>query len=227
MGPFGPVIIYCAIVALLVVIIIFWIRRENAKEPERKKEHELANPRSSDLKSTLTMLYGFDETTKLIPDDAFFQKKGVYISSSSRNLSDFNSFIFAWDSSFNKFAVFKVLGSIKKFMSTTPEVYEKSQLLDYSLYKNGSMIPNGSAGSVILGGLVFGTVGAIAEAAKASTSTEMCSDLTIEIVLKNSSKPRLALPLLDRPTSTASSDYREKAEMAQEILAVLKNIKES
>lgn len=209
-----------------VIFVIGAIVNSSSKRSDKKQEENIAASDAglSSMKSQLANC-GFSGIVRQIPDEAFFRKQAntTVIAGFAPIFKNYSSFIFAWDSSYSKFAVMEV----GDYSFHQPMVYEKSQLLDYSLYKNGSMVPRGSSGSVLLGALVFGTAGAIAGAADAASSTELCTDLTIEIILKNTYKPRVSLRLLNHPESTISSDYREKAEMAQEILAVLKNIKES
>lgn len=213
MEAFVPFFLY--LVAVIIGVAIFVMKVKNDGD---KYERKLANYNSdlSSLNSSLSR-YGFNNA-KLIPNETFFKKKaGERI---GYEIWYHISFIFIWDSTYTRFGVYDTKNKSIK-------VYQKKDLLDYSLFKNGTMVPRGNTASVILGGAVFGAVGALAGAAKAASSTEMCTDLTIEIILRNCSEPRVSLPLLNGYSSPTSLDYRNRAQMALDILAVLKNIKEA
>lgn len=229
MGDTGWMIVILLFVVGFFGWLIWWMcpwRKATKKETEyMEKQAETNALMEKEFDSSLSRLKGCFikegiKDLRMIPSESEIRSKGKKFGIGPRKIENASRFVFAYNGSYTKFGVINTTTMI-------PFVFEKSQLLDYSLYKNGTMVPRGNTGSVIMGGLAFGVVGALAGAAKAASSEEICTDLTIEIILANSYKPRLSLPLLESSTSPSSSEYREKVEMAQDILAVLKNIKES
>ena len=95
-----------------------------------------------------------------------------------------------------------------------------NQMVSYELCKDGSAIISGNANSALVGGLLFGTVGAVAGAAGSSKDVnKYCSEMYISIVDMNARRYRLFL--ITEPVLESSVDYKVAIERAREMLSIL------
>ena len=105
-------------------------------------------------------------------------------------------------------------------------VLSYKQLISYDLCKDGSSVITGDASGAIVGGLLFGTVGAIAGAAGSSKSVNnYCSDMYISIV--DNTANRYKIPLIKEPVLESSLDYKVAIERAREMISILSVIDNS
>lgn len=108
----------------------------------------------------------------------------------------------------------------------TPESYTLflyDQIVDYELLENGQSIASGGVGRAIVGGALFGGVGAIVGASTRSYQG-VCEELRIKITVKEYEKPAFYLPLIQMETKKSTFMYKERMEMAQNILSKLQLI---
>ena len=88
-------------------------------------------------------------------------------------------------------------------------------MVSYELCKDGSAIISGNANSALVGGLLFGTVGAVAGAAGSSKDVnKYCSEMYISIVDMNARRYRLFL--ITEPVLESSVDYKVAIEQKNE-----------
>lgn len=105
---------------------------------------------------------------------------------------------------------------------STVKIYNFSDIYDYSIIENGNSILQGRSGSVIVGGLLFGGIGALAGAARERKNQSTCSNLRIKIFLNNQSS--IIINLITREVKTNSSDYEFAIKKAEEFESFLKYI---
>lgn len=128
-----------------------------------------------------------------------------------------NTACLALDSSNNRFLIKDISGY---------RILNYNQLVSYELCKDGSSIISGDASGAIMGGLLFGTVGAIAGAAGSSkTVNSYCSDMYISVV--DDSAHRYKLPLITETVFESSQDYKVAIERAREMISILSVIDRS
>lgn len=104
--------------------------------------------------------------------------------------------------------------------STGHKILKFNQLVSYELCKDGSSIVSGDASGAIVGGLLFGTVGAVAGAAGSSKNVNpYCSEMYISVV--DDSAHRYKLPLISETVFESSQEYKVAIERAREMLSIL------
>ena len=106
------------------------------------------------------------------------------------------------------------------------KILNYNQLVSYELCKDGNSAIAGDASGAIVGGLLFGTVGAIAGAAGSTKSVnQYCSEMYISVV--DDSANRFKLPLISESVLESSQDYKIAIERAREMLSILNVIDSS
>lgn len=104
------------------------------------------------------------------------------------------------------------------------KVVNFNDIIDFEISEDGNTVYKGRSGSALVGGLAFGVVGAIASAAGSKKQEEVCTSLSVEIILNNLQMPRFTIPLITKSTNKGSSIYSSAVSTANEIIATLKYI---
>lgn len=110
----------------------------------------------------------------------------------------------------------------KKFLIKTDSnwsIMPYSQLVSYELHKDGQSTLSSNAGNAIVGGLLFGTVGAIAGASGPKTVDKYCSQLSISIV--DAAAQRYVIPLIVEKVYEGSPQYQSAIECARDMISIL------
>ena len=110
----------------------------------------------------------------------------------------------------------------------SPIVYAFSDIIGYELIEDGNSIVKGTIGRALIGGALFGGVGAIVGSntgKKKSKAT--CTKLQIKITLNNMAFPNVFISLISTETSKASALYQSAFRTAQDILSILQIICEN
>lgn len=102
--------------------------------------------------------------------------------------------------------------------------FSYEDLLDFELFKNDESIIQGRAGSAIVGGLLFGTVGMVAGALGSRRIDSYCNSMRINIIVNNLENPNITITLINDEVDKNSYEYDDLVENAQEFIAVLKYI---
>lgn len=126
-------------------------------------------------------------------------------------------FIFAADEKNKKCCVFT------RNMNA-PMAFNYLDIIEYEIYENGSSVMKGSAGSAIIGGLVFGVVGAVVGASRSKIINEMCDTLQVRISINNLQTPEAIIDINQYKVSKGSEDYKNYVDKAKEIIATLNYI---
>lgn len=108
----------------------------------------------------------------------------------------------------------------------TPIVYSFSDLISYEVIEDGQEIVSSNAGNAAVGGILFGTVGAVVGAAGKREVTKTCNDLHIEITVNNIDSPLHILHIISGEEIQRDSDeYKHKISLARSILSLLAFVK--
>lgn len=111
--------------------------------------------------------------------------------------------------------------AVVKNKKTPPKIYNFNDILGYEILENGGSILKGHAGSAVVGGLLFGAVGAIAGASRKKKEISTCKSLTLSITINDSAFPRLILPFISSEVKTDSLLYKSAIETAKTISSQL------
>lgn len=124
--------------------------------------------------------------------DEELKKLGVTIGKSSPTLKAYNDYAFVTDDRNEYVAIVK---------PSAIQVLRYSDIVSIAYEENGSNVYNKSLGGAVVGGLLFGGVGAIVggNTAKAKQNKEVNS-MSIKILLKSTSNPTITLNIYSGPT---------------------------
>lgn len=107
------------------------------------------------------------------------------------------------------------IGAIKPKPSNV--IYSINDIEEYELEENGESIIKGSLTRTALGGVAFGTIGAIIGNASSKKIQEMCNKLIIKIIIKNQYYP-IRINLITKEIKKNSFTYRSMMVNAEKIL---------
>lgn len=126
---------------------------------------------------------------------------------------------------------------------SSPKMYSYSDLIEFEVYEDGDSIAKGTTkgktkgkgGHALVGGLLFGPVGAIVGASgkrktKEVTKTitqEYCKILQVRIKVNDIAKPEIIIPLIEFQTKKDSFTYNSRFNTAKELAANLAFIQEN
>ena len=97
-----------------------------------------------------------------------------------------------------------------------------SDLLNYDLLEDDSIVTSGGVGQALVGGALFGGAGAIAGGITGKrVQKKKVESLIIKVTLNNFSCPCLMIPLITKSTKTNSKEYMTAFNLAHQILSAL------
>ena len=103
-----------------------------------------------------------------------------------------------------------------------PDLYRYNQIVDFELLQDGESITKGGLGSAVVGGLLFGGVGAIVGGITGGKKTKsICKSLQIKITFRDSVRATEYLSFLASATKTSSFIYKNAYKSAQDTLSAL------
>lgn len=109
----------------------------------------------------------------------------------------------------------------KSFMGTA-RIYDYSNLLEYEILEDGDSITKGGLGRAVVGGLLFGGVGAIVGGVTGGKSTKrLVKKLQVKMVFNNEANPVEYINLLTTDTKSDSFVYKGMRKYAEDIVAEL------
>ena len=192
-GETGIIIIL--VIAIVAGIVVAFVNKSNREQAASNAAQIAESQQASRRKSMENMM------TRAKSEGFVFSKSVVNMQ---------NTCCLALDSANQKFLV-KVDSAWK--------ILPFGQLVSYELCRDGSSIVSGNAGGALVGGLLFGAVGAVAGAAGPRNVDKYCSELYISIVDKAAQRYRI--PLVTERISENSADYRVAIERARDMLSIL------
>ena len=129
-----------------------------------------------------------------------------------------------FDDTNKKFAILEtnLSGKLKDM-----QIYDYSSIVEYELLEDGNSIEKGGVGRAIVGGALFGGVGAIVGGMTNHKHKATCSKLQIKITLNNISNPVVYVNFIETETKKDGIIYKSVFPMAQEALSILSVITKS
>ena len=112
-----------------------------------------------------------------------------------------------------------------KTLLTKARIYDYSELLGYEILEDGNTITKGGLGSAVVGGALFGGIGAVVGGLTGGKkSKEVVKSLKVKIVLDNKVVPAEYIELLKTEFKKDGFVYRAAKQEAEDIIAILTSI---
>lgn len=113
----------------------------------------------------------------------------------------------------------KLVGGNKQRVGNK-EWFDYSDLLSYELLEDDSLVTSGGIGQALIGGALFGGVGAIAGGITANRAQKKkIESLYIKVTVNNFSSPCIMIPLITKSTKINSKEYETAFNLAHQILS--------
>ncbi len=113
------------------------------------------------------------------------------------------------------------------FDKENPDIFPFSTLIDFELIEDGVSITKGGLGGAVVGGIVFGTVGAIVGSELGKKQKDVVNKMSVVINLRDEWVPRIEIPLITTETKKGGFVYKNNKEFAQQIVSLLTVIADS
>lgn len=156
-------------------------------------------------------------TRNLIPSQTAIQRPTKADFSPTRKIGVY----FAIDENARLWTIGK--GIIPTFNNSTPYSYD--DIIDFELIEDGSSIVKGGVGRAIVGGALFGGVGAIVGGATGKKKAKQtCTNLSIKITVNNMANPVEYIKIIATETPKSGFVYKSSYQVAQEIISLLQLI---
>lgn len=102
------------------------------------------------------------------------------------------------------------------------DFFSYQHLVDFELLQNGGSISKGGIGKALIGGILFGTTGAVVGAASTTrSSVDTCDSLCIKVTLRNTYKPVAYIYFITQKTSVESEIYKTSYLNAHKCMSLL------
>ena len=116
----------------------------------------------------------------------------------------------------------KLIGAGNKQKVGNKEWLDFSDLLNYDLLEDDSLVTSGGVGQALVGGALFGGFGAVAGGITGKrTQKKKIESLYIKVTLNNFASPCIMVPLITKSTKTNSKEYDTAFSLAHQILSAL------
>lgn len=102
-------------------------------------------------------------------------------------------------------------------------LFRYDQIVDFEILENGSSVASGGLGRAMVGGLLFGSAGAIVGASTRKQSN-VCSDLKVKITVKDYLKPAFYITLINSDQKKSGLIYKTNMKLAQDLISQLQLI---
>ncbi len=119
----------------------------------------------------------------------------------------------------------KLLGTYSYYENTS-KIIKFNEVLDFEVFENGNSVVSSRTGSAVVGGLLFGGLGAVAGASGSRTISENCSNLKLKIYTNNIQYSVIMLDFLEKGISKSSALYEQLTEVINEMISLLKIARE-
>lgn len=104
-----------------------------------------------------------------------------------------------------------------------PHIYSFADIVDYELIEDGSSVAKGGLGRAVVGGAVFGGVGAIVGGVTGKRkSSSVCEVLELKITLCNMNAPTAYIKFIETSTKKSGPIYKMSFDAAQKCLALFR-----
>lgn len=109
--------------------------------------------------------------------------------------------------------------------TSTFKIFEYSELVEYEIFEDGDSVVKGRVGSTIVGGALFGGLGALAGASRSKKVKKTCKSMQVRIIVNDIKLPQYNITLVKTETKKDSFIYKAAQTKAQEFASVLAIIK--
>lgn len=119
------------------------------------------------------------------------------------------------------------LSSIASLATTSHKkgYYRYTDLVSYELLEDDDQVTSGGLGSAVVGGVLFGGVGAIVGSTSGKKTTKkVINNLSIKMTVNDLDHPLVVIQLINKKTKTKSKEYQAAINTAHKILSVLEII---
>lgn len=114
---------------------------------------------------------------------------------------------------------------LSPFLGNVLETYNYSDIINFELLEDGNSVASGGLGRALVGGFLFGGVGAIVGGVTGKKkSKEICSSLKLKITINDMTKPVVYINFIETKIKKDSISYRSFSESAQECLSTFQLI---
>ena len=120
----------------------------------------------------------------------------------------------------------KLLGAYSYYESESV-VLKFEKILDFEIFENGNSVVSSKTGSAIVGGLLFGGLGAIAGASGSRIISDNCKTLKLNIYTTDVTNSVVTLDLLDKGIEKNSTEYENLKDTINKMIGFLKIARES
>ena len=104
-------------------------------------------------------------------------------------------------------------------------VYQYEDIVDFELLEDGTSVVKGGLGRAVVGGFMFGGVGAVVGGITGGKRAhQKCTNLCIKITVSSMVSPVVYISLISTETAKDSGTYKKAYQDAQEILSLLQVI---
>ncbi len=106
-------------------------------------------------------------------------------------------------------------------IDSTPYFFNYEDLLEFEVYEDGNSIAKGRAGSALVGGVLFGAVGAVVGGSRSRAIKSTCTTLQVRIRVNDISVPEIVVPFIKMETPKSSLLYKSAFDLAKSFAATL------
>lgn len=161
-----------------------------------------SNSDSSDLNNPL-----FEVTKEIVLSSTKSNRVFLYINEPEKKLMISKNSKIAWNHVIEK-----------------SKIYSFSDILKYEVYENGKSVAEGNAGTALAGGLFFGIYGAIIGASASQNINQICTSLSLKIVVNDIEAPQFIINYIDTPLDKNSKEYAYQISKIKEACSYLEFI---
>lgn len=115
----------------------------------------------------------------------------------------------------------KLLGMYSYFESEAI-IVKFNEVLDFEIIENGNSVISSRSGSAVVGGLLFGGLGAVAGASGSRAINDECTMLKLKIYTSDIQNSVITLDFLDDSIPKVCGLYEELTEIINEMISLLK-----
>ncbi len=108
-----------------------------------------------------------------------------------------------------------------------PHILPYKSINSFELTENGQSVVSSTAGEALMGGLLLGTVGAIAGASSSKNINEKVNSVDIRIFINDLQRPLIILPVLVGEANKGDALYSAVIEKAKEFMATFQYMQKS
>ncbi|PKG28773.1 SHOCT domain-containing protein [Cytobacillus horneckiae] len=114
---------------------------------------------------------------------------------------------------------------LSSFKGEIKQTYNYSDVINFELLEDGNSVASGGLGRALVGGVLFGGVGAIVGGVTGKkTSKGICSSLKLKVTVNDMANPVVYINFIETKLKTDGFAYRTFAESAQECLSTFQLI---